>query len=320
MLQISMQRLAVLALAMFAGAAAAQAWPSGPVRIIACAPAGSTTDIIARVYQDALGAELGQPIVIDNRPGAGGLIGAEATARARPDGQTFGLCFVGPVAIQMHLQRMPYDPDRDLMPLTVMANTSFAMVSHPPLGRTLEEFRASATRPGADLSFGSIGAGSVANLAMQLLAERTGMRLESVIYSGTPAALTDMVAGRIAAMILHPSVALPFARDNRVNILFVTGTTRHPVIPDVPSVVELGLPELVVDGWNALFAPGGTPAEINARMVQAVHAAARRPAVIEALAREGYVPGVNTPEQLTAQIRADRARWGELIRTRNITN
>jgi tripartite-type tricarboxylate transporter receptor subunit TctC len=146
------------------------------------------------------------------------------------------------------------------------------------------------------------------------------MRLESVIYSGTPAALTDMVAGRIAAMILHPSVALPFARDGRVNILFVTGTTRHPVIPDVPSVVELGLPELVVDGWNALFAPGGTPAEINARMVQAVHAAARRPAVIEALAREGYVPGVNTPEQLTAQIRADRARWGELIRTRNITN
>ncbi len=311
-----MLRLAVLlALALLATPARAQ---EGPLRLVVCAPPGSTTDIIARIWQEPLSERLGRTIIVENRPGAGGLIGAEAVARAPADGRTVGLCFVGPVAIQPHLQRMPYDPRRDLRPVSVMATTPFVLAVAADLGATFEAFLAAARRPNADLSYGTIGAGSVATLAMIQLQERAGFRAEPVIYRGTPQALTDIVAGRIAAMILHPSVALPFVQQGRVAMVLTTGRERHPLAPETPTVVERGMPELVVDGWNGMFAPGGTSDAAVEGLAAALAAAGRDRRVVEGLAREGYVPGTNTPAEFARMIEADDERWGGVIRRHNI--
>jgi len=306
---------ALAALATLAAPATAQDWPGRePLRLIVCAPAGSTVDLTARAWAEALKEALaGHPVVVEPRAGAGGMIGVEAVARARPDGTTLLVCFPGSFTMIPHLRaNLPVRPLEDLRPAALLATAPFVVVAHPEAGRSLPEFLAKARA--ADFSYASVGAGSLAHLGMELLKLRTGIRLEHVPYPGSPQALADLLAGRVAAFITLLSAVEGHVREGRLAPLFVTATERLPQLPAVPTAREAGLPDLTVLTWHGLFAPRPTPEPVFARIVEAVAKARASPALKEALARAGSDLPLLSPAEAEAFIRAESETWGGVIR------
>lgn len=307
--------LALLAATAFAAPAAAQDWPGRePLRLIVCAPGGSTVDVTARAWAEALKEPLsGHPIVVEPRAGAGGMIGVEAVARARPDGTTLLVCFPGSFTMIPHLRaNLPVRPLEDLRPVALLATAPFVVVSHPEAGRSLAEFLARARS--ADLNYASVGAGSLAHLGMELLKLRTGVRLEHVPYQGSPQALADLLAGRVAAFITLLSAVEGHVKEGRLAPLFVTGPERLPQLPAVPTAREAGLPDLTVLTWHGLFVPRATPEPVFAKIAEAVAKARANPGLKEALARAGSDLPALSPAEAEAFIRAESETWGGVIR------
>lgn len=318
-----MCRTALVALVPLALLAPAQAqdWPGrDPVRLVVCAPAGSTVDLTARLWAEALREPLGgHPIVVEPRAGAGGMIGAEAVARARPDGHTLLVCFPGSFTMIPHLRaNLPIDPLADLRPLALLATAPFVFAADARLGRSLPEFLARARAPGADLSYGSVGPGSLAHLGMELFKLRTGVRLEHVPYRGSPEAIADLLAGRIAAFITLLSAVQGHIAEGKLAALFVTGEHRLAALPEVPTAREAGLPDLTVVTWHGLFAPRATPEAVVQRIAAAVAAARASPALREGLARAGSDLPPHGPAEAEAHIRAESATWQGVIRAAGI--
>ena len=301
--------------------AQSQAYPSKPVRIVVPYPAGSTPDIIGRTLAERLQKALGQPFIVENRSGAGGNIGAEAVAKAPADGHTLLVGGNGPVAINKHLYKsLAYDPERDLAPISLLATAPQLLVVKPEL--KLADFRAfveHVRRAPGRLSYASVGAGSASHLTMELLKSDAQLALVHVPYRGFPPAVTDMLAGNMDAMFAIIPAVLPHVRAGKMTPLAVTALERSPLAPEVPSVAELGLPQLESLAWNGLLAPAGTPAGVITRLSAETAKGLRDPQTREALGRLGFDVVAGTPEELERWIRLESEKWARVIRSSGAT-
>ena len=307
-----------LALLAFAAAPAfAQGWqPQRPIRLVVPFAPGGQPDVVARALAEPLGRALGQPVVVENRAGAGGNIAAEAVARAAPDGHTLLLGTNGPLAVSPALTRaLPYDPLRDLAPVTLVGTSPNLIAVHPSLGvTTLAGFVALARAQPGKLNFASVGKGSISQLSMELLAASAGMRLVHVPYNGGAPAVLALVAGDVQALSLNPTALLPQVEAGKVRVLAQTCARRSALIPDVPTVAEAGFPGFEADVWMAVMAPAGTPAaairRLNAELVAIIRSAAMRESLWK---RQWIDPVGSAPEEVTALIRRESAKWAEIV-------
>jgi tripartite-type tricarboxylate transporter receptor subunit TctC len=297
-------------------AAQAQSWaPERPLRLIVSFAAGGSTDVTARLVAQALGERLGQPVVIENRPGAGGNIGAEAAARAAPDGHTLFMAVSGILAANKALYRsLPFDPVRDFAPLSVVAYIPNLIVVNPELPvRSIAELIAYAkARPG-QVNYGSAGAGTSLHLASALFAAKAGLDLVHIPYRGGAPAATDLIAGKIQ-MIASPMVEVIGAvQAGTLRPLAVTTARRSAAMPDVPTVAET-LPGFEVTLWNGIVAPAATPPAAVARLSAELNAVLREPAVVRKLAEQGSEAAPSTPEAFADFIRTELPRWAEIVK------
>jgi tripartite-type tricarboxylate transporter receptor subunit TctC len=304
--------------------AQAQTWPTKPVRIVVPFPPGGTTDIVAR----SLGAELQRmwqhAVVIENRPGAGGNIGADLVAKSAPDGYTLLMGTVGTHAINAALfaqsgTKMPFDPVRDFVPITLAAGVPNVMVINPKLPvNTVAEFIAYAkARPG-QLNMASSGNGTSIHLSGELFKTVTGIYMVHFPYRGSAPAVTDLIAGNMNVMFDNLPSALPHIKSGRLKALAVTSRTRSPALPDVPTIEEAaGLKGFDASSWFGLFAPAGTPRAIVDKIQSDVARALALPEVRERFIAQGADPGGNTPEQFAAFIRAETDKWTRVVKFSN---
>ncbi|WP_149540874.1 Bug family tripartite tricarboxylate transporter substrate binding protein [Siccirubricoccus phaeus] len=308
--------LAALPLAAVHGAARAQAWaPDKPIRLIVGFAAGGSTDLTARLVAQALGERLGQPVVVENRPGAAGNIAAEATARAAPDGLTIHLVTSGVMAANKALYRsLPFDPLKDFAPIGQVAFIPNLIVVNPevPVRSTAELIAYARARPG-QVNFGSAGAGTSLHMAASLFAARAGVEMVHIPYRGGAPAATDLIAGKIQ-MIASPMIeVLGAVKAGQLRPIAVTTKQRSPALPEVPTVAET-LPGFEVALWNGLVAPAGTPQAAIQRLSAELLAALRDETVRQKLAEQGSEPAPNTPEQFADFIRAELPRWAEIVK------
>jgi tripartite-type tricarboxylate transporter receptor subunit TctC len=301
--------------------AQAQDYPTRPVTLVVPYPAGGGLDVLARTLGQKLADRLGKPFVIDNRPGAGTVIGANSVAKAAPDGYTIMLGTSTPLAINVTLHKnLPYDPARDFTPIVLTSNAPFMLLVHPSLPvRSVAEFVAHVKqRPGA-LSYGSAGPGSPQHLSMELLKSMTGMNVVHVPYRGDAPALTDLVAGHIPMTFSEPTPVLPLLREGRVRALAVSSSTRLPPVPDIPTVAEAGVPGFDLVSWQMIVAPAATPKEIIGRLHAEMKAILALPEIKKEFAETARI-GVDSPpvDELAAFMKAEIVRLGKVVEAAGI--
>jgi len=316
---LTRRNLPLLLAATLATPALGQTLPDRPIRWIVPYPAGGTGDIAARTIAPAMAERLGRPYVVENRPGANGLPGTEMVARSAGDGTTIVLGVFGPITVMPHLVRMPFDPQRDLAPVSRMISVP-ALVVVPPnhAARTFQEFVAMArARPG-ELNNGSVGVGSSGQLAAGLLASMGGGQLTTVNYSGGAPAQVDLMAGRIDVIFDNAPAALPRVRAGQLRALAITSPQRSPLLPEVPTVAELGFPGYEVSTWMGALVAGTTPPELVALLNRAIVATLNDPAMKERLTSQMFDVQSSTPEEFAAYIRAETEKWGRVVRENNI--
>jgi tripartite-type tricarboxylate transporter receptor subunit TctC len=298
-----------------------QTYPSKPVRVIVTFPPGSTPDIVGRALAGRLQEALGQPFVVENRSGAGGNMGADAVAKAAPDGYTLLVSTNGVFAINKALYKtMPFDPDKDLAPLSLLATAPQMLVVQPSLG--LKDFRGFieyAKRNPGKLSYGSVGGGSASHLTMELLKSDAGVDLVHVPYRGFPPAVTDLLSGNIHTMFAIVPGVLPHVKAGKMTPLAVTALKRSGLAPEVPSVAELGYPQLESLAWIGLGAPAGLPADVADRITSETARGMRRPEVRELLGRQGFDVAAGSPAEFSRWIQAESAKWTRVIRASGAT-
>jgi tripartite-type tricarboxylate transporter receptor subunit TctC len=305
-----------LVIALLPGQVLAQAYPSKPVKVIVTFPPGSTPDIVGRALAGRLQEALGQPFVVENRAGAGGNIGADAVAKAAPDGYTLLVSTNGVFAINKALYKnMPFDPDKDLVPVSLLATAPQMLVVNPALG--LDSFKAFleyVRRNPGKLSYGSVGAGSASHLTMELLKSDAKAFIVHIPYKGFPPAVTDMLAGNIQTMFAIVPGVLPHVRAGKMTGIAVTALKRSALAPDVPSVAELGYPQLESLAWIGLGAPAGTPKEVLERLGAETVRGMRAPEVRDLLGKQGFDVVASDPAEFSRWIRAEAAKWGRVIK------
>jgi tripartite-type tricarboxylate transporter receptor subunit TctC len=311
---------AVMCLAAFATSANA-AWPERPIKVIVPFPAGGQLDVVVRMVAEKISPVLGQPIVIETRTGADGNIGAEAVARSAPDGYTW-LATSVPFTTQTSLQpdKLRYDPLRDFKPVANLGTASFVLVvpNEVPVN-TLKEFIAYAkARPG-QLSYAGTSVGSVTHLSTEMFARTVGVQMEMIPYAGIPAAMSDLLSGRTQFMSTGVIAALPQIKAGKLKPLAILATQRHPQLPNVPTIVEEGYPDLTVETWFGLLVPAGTPPDVVQRINTEVMTALRSEDVLAKYRTIG-VDAVkpHAPEAFGALLSSEIARWGKVIQEANV--
>ena len=299
-----------------AACAQAQAWPSRPIRYIVIFAPGGTTDILARLIAPKLSEALGQPVIVENRPGAGGNTGAEMIAKAAPDGYTIGSGTVSSHAINATLYaRMPYDPDKDFSPITMLATLPNMLVVHPSLGvNTVPELIALLKANPNKYSFGSAGNGTSQHMSGEMFKTMTGTSMQHIPYKGSGPMVADLLAGTISMSFENITTAFPPVKQGRLKALAVTTAKRSFVAPEVPTMQEVGLAGYDITSWQALFAPAGVPKEIIARLHAETAKALKAPDVAKRLEDLGLDAGGMPPEELGALIRTDIPRLGKVVR------
>ena len=307
-------------LAAVAPLASAQAYPVKPVRMIVPFVPGGNTDIIGRVFAPKMSELLGQQIVVENRGGAGGVIGTEAVARAAPDGYIILMVSAGHTINPAMVKKLPYDSVRDFAPISMIADVPTAFVVHPSLpAKTVKEFIAIArVRPG-EINYSTAGRGTVGHLAAELLSSMAKIRLVHIPYKGTGQAMVDLVAGHIQMQFPSMPAAIQQVRTGRLRMIAQTGMQRSAAAPDVPTMEESGLPGFVVSSGFGLFAPAGTPRPIIDRIHSALVKALNDPAVKENLAKQGAEIVASTPEDYDRFNRAEIAKWLKVAAEAGIT-
>ncbi|HTO47448.1 MAG TPA: tripartite tricarboxylate transporter substrate binding protein [Burkholderiales bacterium] len=308
---------AALALAGAAGVAHAQAFPSRPITIVIPFPPGGISDNSTRVISQKAAAGLGQPIVIENRPGAGGQIGADVVKGAKPDGHTLFLANIGSHGINQSLySKLSYDPMKDFEPITILFSSPTLLVvpASSPVKSMAELIAYAKTKPGK-ASYGSQSIGSGGHLSGEIVKMKNGLDLIHVPYKGSAPALTDLVAGRIDFLFDPITTALPFVKDGKLRALAITSDKRSPLVPDVPTLAELGYVGYDVNPWFGLAAPAGTPRPIIDRLNAEFSKAAKDPEVVKRLADQGIEAMSMTPEQFAEFIRSETARWTEVVKS-----
>ena len=299
--------------------ALSQQYPVKPIRFIVTFPPGGTVDITARIVQPRLSESFGQPIVIDNRGGAGGVVGTEMAARSAPDGYTF-LFTLSSHTINPLLYKLRYDVERDFAPVSLLVSVPQLIAAHPNApAKTLRELVAAAKeRPGV-YSYASPGTGTPGHIAAELLKQRTGINIVHVPYKGGGPAVADTIAGQIPFLFLTAPAALSFTRSGKLRALAVTTRNRTPTAPEIPTVAqELNLPDYEVDSWVAIFAPAKTPAAIVARMQKEVARAVHLPEVKQKLLDQGADPVGSSQEELRRVVETELKSWAAVIRNSGI--
>lgn len=317
-----MKTLLTLALACgVATAAHAQTWPTKPIRVLVPAPAGSSLDFIVRTLGDKLKDRWGQSVVVENKAGAGGMLGMDAVAKAAPDGHTLGIGFNGPIAFGPHMYRkMPYDPFKDLVPVvltTSQPNVLAVQASNP--AKTVPEFVAWARKQGGKLSYGSVGNGSSSHLTMELFKNVADIDAVHVPYAGSPPAGTSLAAGETQALITVAPALMPLIQGNRVKLLAVTSAKRVETMPNLPTIAESGYPGFEALAWNGLFAPAATPAATVEKINADVNAVLKDPSVREAFAKQGLIVGGGSSAEFKSFIDKESRTWGAIIKSNGIT-
>jgi tripartite-type tricarboxylate transporter receptor subunit TctC len=301
--------------------AAAQPYPAHPVKLVVPFPPGSTPDIVGRTLATKLQEALGQPFVVENRSGAGGNIGTDAVAKAPADGYTLLIGINGPIATNKYLYKsLPFDPDKELAPISLLATAPQMLVVTPALG--VDSFRGfigyARAHPGR-ISYGSVGSGSASHLTMELLKGETKIDAVHVPYRGFPPAVTDMLAGNLQAMFAIIPGVLPHVRAGKMKALAVTAQKRSALAPEVPSVAELGLPQLESLAWIGLLAPAATPPAVLARLSEETMRRMRAADVRELLGKQGFDVVASTPAEFQQWIGAESAKWSRVIRASGAT-
>jgi len=297
------------------------AWPDRPVRVVVPAPAGSSLDVIVRLLGDRLKDRWHQPLVVDNKPGAGGMLGMDAVAKAAPDGYTLGIGFNGPIAFAPFMyKKMAYQPGRDLIPLVLTTSQPNVLaVSASVPAQTLPEFVAWAKKQAGKLSYASVGNGSSSHLSMELLAVTAGFDAVHVPYNGSPPAAGSVAAGDTQALMAVAPALLPLVQAGKIKFLAVTSAQRIDSQKQLPTVAESGYPGFEALAWNGLFAPAGTPEVVVQRVNADVNALLKDPAVVEAFHKQGLIPGGGSAAQFKAYIEAENSKWGAIIRRAGIS-
>lgn len=297
------------------------AYPAKPIRVIVPSPPGDGSDLMARAIGDKLTQALGQPVVVDNRPGAGGRVGTEAAAKAGADGYTLIMGNAGSHGINAALYRdLPYDIERDFAPVTQVMRAPNVLVISPGLpARDLKEFIALLKANPGKYSYGSGGNGSSAHFSAEMFKTMAGVDIVHVPYKGATPALTDVIAGQVVMFMGNLPPAMGHIKAGRVRALAVTTAQRSDLVPDLPTVAESGLPGFETVAWFGLFAPAGTPREIVQRVRDEVARIVQQPEIVERIRTLGGEPVGNSPEAFAAIVRADIAKWKQVAKAANIS-
>ena len=310
-------RWLVLAFAMVVspGLATADTYPSRPIKLIVPFPPGGPNDIIARVVAQRMSELLGQTVVIDNRGGAGGVVGTDAVAKAAPDGYTIGICSAGALAISASLvEKVPYDATKDLTAITLVASVPELLVVPAQFpAKDFKELVAMAKAQPGKLNFGSSGPGSMPHLAGELLKINANINIIHVPYRGAAPAVNDLLGGQVQMVFLDTPVLLPHIQAGKMRALAVAAKERAPSVPDVPTMGELGLASVDAENWYGMVAPANLPKDILDKLYKTTAEALKHPDVISKLAPQGAKLGGNKPEEFAAYIKSEIAKWAKVV-------
>jgi tripartite-type tricarboxylate transporter receptor subunit TctC len=316
----TLKLLAGATLALATAAAFAQTYPTRSIRLVSPFAPGGGTDITARAIAPKLTSALGQQVIVDNRGGAGGMVGVEIAAKAPADGYTIVIGTIGNIAVNPSLYaKMPYDPQKDLVPIGQVANALNVLVVHPSLpAKTVKEFIAIAKqRPGA-LNFGSSGPGATDHLAGEVFNVMAGVKMVHIPYKGGAPAMLDLVAGQVEIVFSTMATAIGAIQGNRIRAIAMTGNQRYERMPQIPTIAEAGLKGFEVNNWYGFFAPAGTPKEIVTRLHTETAKALAMADTKTRLLDAGIIGTSSTPEQFNAYIQAETKKWAKVIKDAGI--
>jgi tripartite-type tricarboxylate transporter receptor subunit TctC len=311
--------LTVLTLSLLPALAAAQDFPAKPIKLIVPFPAGGPNDIIARIVGQRISELTKQPVIIDNRGGAGGALGTDAVAKAAPDGYTIGIVNLGALAINQSMEKVPYETLKDLAPVTLVVTVpEMLVVAGNVPAKNMSELVALAKAQPGKLNFASTGPGSLPHLAGELLKLTAQIDIAHVPYRGAAPAINDLLGQQVQMTFLDLPAILPHIRSGTLKPIALGTDARAPTAPDVPTTFELGMPALRIENWYGMVAPGGTPPAIVAALNKITTTALADPSVKEKLAEQGLTTVGNSPEQFRDYIAAETAKWAKVIKDAGI--
>jgi tripartite-type tricarboxylate transporter receptor subunit TctC len=312
----AVSRFLFLSAAFVAGTVCAQSYPTKPVRLVVGFPAGGPADIFGRTFAQALSAGLGQPVIVENKSGVGGVLGIDTVAKSSPDGYTLGFNNQGSVAMAPYaLSKMPFNPNKDLAFITTVVKVPEVVVVNPSLPvASLAELIAYAKANPGKINFGSAGAGGITHLACELLKAEAKIDVVHVPYKGAAPAVSDLLGGQVQMGIFDVPVVLPHIKSGKFKALAVTSAKRAPPLADVPTTAEVGYPRVISDNWYGLVAPAATPPAVQKRIHDAAVAALRSPELVEQFAKVSGIPAPSTQEEYVAFLAEEQARWGTIIK------
>ena len=319
--RLSLVIAAIAALALPATSAWAQAYPNKPVRLIVPFAAGGGTDFFARTVGAKLGEQLGQTIIVDNKPGAATIIGAEVAARSAPDGYTALIADSTTLAVNPSLyKKLPYDPVKDFSSVTLTARFAMVLVVNPNISKatTVKEFIEEAKKDPGKISYASVGAGTTHHLTMELFQQRTDIKLIHVPYKGAGPAIQDMVGGQVPVMFVDLAAGGPMIKAGKLRVLAVASTKRIAALPNVPTFAEQGIAQFEAWAWQGLTVPTGTPKEIIAKLNAEYAKVVADPLVRQKLVDAGVEPVTSSPEEMNAYIKSETAKWAQVIKQSDI--
>jgi len=313
-------KVAIGVLSLWPATALTQAWPGKPIRIVVPFPAGGGVDYIGRIVGKGLSERLGQQVVIDNRPGASGIIGVEAVKASAPDGYTIGAASAGPLAINPHIfAKLPYDSLRDLTHISNMSTFPYLLVTHPslPVKNVKELIALARARPG-EITYSSPGTGNGQHLATALFVSMAKMKILHIPYKGNAPSVVAVVSGE--AQFTHSSIPsiLPHVRSGRVRALGVATAQRIPSLPEFPTVAESGLPGFEAYGWAGMIGPANMPRDIVQRLNTAIVDTLKQKDIIDRMLKDGAVPTPTSPEEFSAYMKSELRKWGEVVKIANV--
>ena len=311
--------LACCALLAASGLAAAQSWPARPVKMVVPFPAGGPTDVMTRVLADKLGQALGQPVVVENKPGAGGSIGSDLVAKSPPDGYTLLMATGSTHSVGPYLQKLPYDPNKDFTPLVYVGYATNILLVSPKLGvNNVRELIEYAKKEPGRLTYATSGIGSVAHLTSEMFANMAGVKMTHVPYKGTQLSINDMIAGQVGILFDNVITAKPHVDSGRLKGIAISSRERSSIVPNIPTVSESGLPGFDSTNWFGVFGPAGMSPAVAQKIDGELNRILRDPAVKERFKTLGFEITGGTPAQFAEVVQSESRRWAKVIRDARI--